>query len=164
MVQGSLALTSDARHLCYISPRSTRLGWARLGWARMSSARLGSVRLGSARLVLGRRCAVLTSLRPELDFNQVSDVIITPNASSVCYASRPHSSVLQTADDVPWNMIHAQPQTPSAGLRHPSFGGRCRKAMLGVWLSPSLFQSRVEPSAAGIRPATTKCLRAAASR
>ena len=24
-------------------------------------------------------------------------------------------------------------QTPSTGLRHPSFGGRCRKAMLGVW-------------------------------
>ena len=26
-------------------------------------------------------------------------------------------------------------QTPSTGLRHPSFGGRCRKAMLGVWSS-----------------------------
>ena len=26
-------------------------------------------------------------------------------------------------------------QTPSTGLRHPSFlGGRCRKAMLGVWV------------------------------
>ena len=25
-----------------------------------------------------------------------------------------------------------QRQTPSTGLRHPSFGGRCRKAMLGV--------------------------------
>ena len=24
-------------------------------------------------------------------------------------------------------------QTPSTGLRHPSFGGRCRKAVLGVW-------------------------------
>ena len=23
-------------------------------------------------------------------------------------------------------------QTPGTGLRHPSFGGRCRKAMLGV--------------------------------
>ena len=29
------------------------------------------------------------------------------------------------------------PQTPSTGLRHPSFGGRCRKAMLGVCLHPS---------------------------
>ena len=29
---------------------------------------------------------------------------------------------------------HTSRQTPSAGLRHPSFGGRCRKvAMLGVW-------------------------------
>jgi len=24
-------------------------------------------------------------------------------------------------------------QTPGTGLRHPSFGGRCRKAVLGVW-------------------------------
>ena len=34
-------------------------------------------------------------------------------------------------------------QTPSAGLRHPSFGGRCRKAMIGVWsqLSPCLSVS-----------------------
>ena len=24
-------------------------------------------------------------------------------------------------------------QTPSTGLRHSSFGGRCRKAVLGVW-------------------------------
>ena len=28
---------------------------------------------------------------------------------------------------------HAQTQTPNTGLRHLSFGGRCRKAMLGVW-------------------------------
>ena len=28
-------------------------------------------------------------------------------------------------------------QTPSIGLRHPSFGGRCRKAMLGVCLQPA---------------------------
>ena len=28
----------------------------------------------------------------------------------------------------------ARSQTPSTGLRHPSFGGRCRKAVLGVWL------------------------------
>ena len=28
---------------------------------------------------------------------------------------------------------HTESQTPSTGLRHPSFGGRCRKAMLGVW-------------------------------
>ena len=27
----------------------------------------------------------------------------------------------------------ARSQTPSTGLRHPSFGGRCRKAVLGVW-------------------------------
>ena len=25
-------------------------------------------------------------------------------------------------------------QTPSIGLRHPTFGERCRKAMLGVWV------------------------------
>ena len=24
-------------------------------------------------------------------------------------------------------------QTPNTGLRHPSLGGRCRKAVLGVW-------------------------------
>ena len=29
-------------------------------------------------------------------------------------------------------------QIPSTGLRHPSFGGRCRKAMLGVWLGACL--------------------------
>ena len=29
-------------------------------------------------------------------------------------------------------LCHAVTQTPSAGLRHPSFGGRCRKAVLGV--------------------------------
>ena len=28
-------------------------------------------------------------------------------------------------------------QTPSIGLRHPSSGGRCRKAMLGVWSLPT---------------------------
>ena len=28
------------------------------------------------------------------------------------------------------------PQTPSTGLRHPSFGGRCQKAMLGVCVCP----------------------------
>ena len=28
---------------------------------------------------------------------------------------------------------HTESQTPSTGLRRPSFGGRCRKAMLGVW-------------------------------
>ena len=28
-------------------------------------------------------------------------------------------------------------QTPSSGLRHPSFGGRCRKVMLGVWCTPT---------------------------
>ena len=27
-------------------------------------------------------------------------------------------------------------QTPSTGLQHPSFGGRCRKAVLGVWKVP----------------------------
>ena len=27
-------------------------------------------------------------------------------------------------------------QTPSTGLRHLSFGGRCQKEMLGVWLCP----------------------------
>ena len=30
------------------------------------------------------------------------------------------------------------PQTPSTGLRHPSFEGRCRKAVLGVWSTPKL--------------------------
>ena len=30
-------------------------------------------------------------------------------------------------------MLHVVNQTPSTGLRHPPFGGRCRKAMLGVW-------------------------------
>ena len=25
-------------------------------------------------------------------------------------------------------------QTPNAGVRHPSFGGRCQKAVLGVWV------------------------------
>ena len=35
--------------------------------------------------------------------------------------------------------------TPSTGLRHPSFlGGRCRKAMLGVWFGTSLSQARPE--------------------
>ena len=29
---------------------------------------------------------------------------------------------------------HPLCQTPSTGLRHPSFGGRCRKAMFGVCL------------------------------
>ena len=29
-------------------------------------------------------------------------------------------------------------QTPSTGLRHPSFGGRCWKAMLGVWAEQCL--------------------------
>ena len=30
-------------------------------------------------------------------------------------------------------------QTSSTGLRHPSFGGRCRKAMLGVWVDSCLL-------------------------
>ena len=33
---------------------------------------------------------------------------------------------LTTGDGGGWG------QTPSTGLRHPSFGGRCRKTMLGV--------------------------------
>ena len=32
---------------------------------------------------------------------------------------------------------HAGGQTPSPGLPHPSFGGRCRKAVLGVWQGAS---------------------------
>ena len=30
--------------------------------------------------------------------------------------------------------VHGVVQTPSTALRHPSFGGRLRKAMLGVWV------------------------------
>ena len=32
----------------------------------------------------------------------------------------------------------AWPQTPSSGLRHPSFRGRCRKTALEVWHGPRL--------------------------
>ena len=39
---------------------------------------------------------------------------------------------------------HAVVQTPSTGLRHPSFGGRCRKAMLGVWLWWCEFETGVQ--------------------
>ena len=31
--------------------------------------------------------------------------------------------------------LQVVPKLPGTGLRHPSFGGRCRKAMLGVWFS-----------------------------
>ena len=36
-------------------------------------------------------------------------------------------------------------QTPSTGLRHPSFGGRCRKAMLGVWATPTSDRATTVP-------------------
>ena len=32
-----------------------------------------------------------------------------------------------------WGWEEGWAQTPSTALRHPSFGGRCRKAVLGVW-------------------------------
>ena len=31
------------------------------------------------------------------------------------------------------SLLHVFVQTPSTGLRHPPFGGRCRKALFGVW-------------------------------
>ena len=38
---------------------------------------------------------------------------------------------------------HHMTQTPSTGLRHPSFGGMCRKAVLGVCMWP---WSKADPS------------------
>ena len=52
-----------------------------------------------------------------------------------------HSSTVRTTfrETLGRNELYTQDhtQTPSTGLRHPSFGGRCRKAMLGVWATPT---------------------------
>ena len=49
----------------------------------------------------------------------------------------------------------ARSQTPSTSLRHPSFGGRCRKAVLGVWgwlkLQALLYDILPSTTAIGLR-------------
>ena len=52
---------------------------------------------------------------------------------------------------------HTPSQTPSTGLRHPSFleEGQCRKAMLGVWAGHTLRRAKLQALVYDIRPPST---------
>ena len=54
---------------------------------------------------------------------------------STCSISLPRTCPVPTPRATPLLFVRvcqSFPQTPSSGLRHPSFGARCRKAVLGV--------------------------------
>ena len=68
---------------------------------------------------------------PESDARSVAYSVSTAFLSSSSNAAlRPRRQMARGTR----GRVEAYSQTPSTGLRHPSFGRRCRKAMLGVWL------------------------------
>ena len=78
-----------------------------------------------------------------LNFNQVSKLVFYAQSPVRLYqgdAFEPTWPIKEYNTDTNKHketrkMHQTQPlaQTPSTGLGHPSFGGRCRKAMFGVW-------------------------------
>ena len=81
---------------------------------------------------------------PESNRGEVVHRLTTPPSGHFTHTPRPCSEKDShcTADSAPAqpDEPYTRPQTPSTGLRQPSFGCRCRKAMLGVWPGPRLSQ------------------------